>query len=297
MPANHARLTPSFIARWRGPTPEDSDALERTLADLHARGHRAFPDVGLNAADLAAYAGERARPLVAAHEAVGELHAEDLFLACACAHALPAALRAFDRTLIAKIPTYLRKLRPSSELVDETRQALLERLFVPSAGQPPKIAQYSGRGALEGWVRVAALRVALDLLAERRPAAFDEDAALAGAVAPSNEPDLLFVKAAYRGPFLAAFRESLAELPRRDRALLRLAFVERLTPERIGKLYDVHRTTAMRWLDAARAAVLARTRAILVERLRLSPSECDGLVEAVRSNLDVTLSSLLRADA
>src|SRR6185436_7668314 len=97
---------------------------------LYERGRRAYPEVPLDAARLAAHAGDRARSDVAAHEAVRELRAEDLFLACASAEGIPAALRAFDRTLLAKIPLYIRKLRAPAEIEEETRRVLLEKLFV-----------------------------------------------------------------------------------------------------------------------------------------------------------------------
>jgi RNA polymerase sigma-70 factor (ECF subfamily) len=292
-------LSPSFLTLWGGPAPDAVDLLERALVDLHEGGRARFPEVPLDATELAAYAGARARTDVAAHEAVAELWAADLYLACACARGIPAALRAFDAAMLAKIPAYLRRLRVSPAIEQETRAALLEKLFVSGEGAPAKILQYSGRGALEGWVRVAAVRAAMNLLEAQgteRPVG-DEDAAIAGAVGTGDDPELLFLKASYRDPFVAAFREALAALPARERTLLRFAHVDGLTPERIAKLHGVHRTTAMRWLEAARAAVLEGTRARVVERLRLSPSECDGLFNLVRSRIDFSLRSLLSPDA
>jgi RNA polymerase sigma-70 factor (ECF subfamily) len=290
-------LAPSFAAHYRGRAPAPAAALERSLAALYREGREAFPDVELAAVDFAAFAGERARDDVDAAEAVRELRGPDLFLACACSRGLPAALRAFDRTFSARLPDYLRKLRVTPDIEEETRASLLEKLFTPIHGNLPHIAQYSGRGALEGWVRVAAVRTALNIVESRKGKASpaDEDAALANAVDHGDDPELLFLKASYRAPFAAAFREALAELPPRERTLLRFAFVEGLTPERIGKLHGVHRTTVMRWLGAARAAVLEGTRGRLVQRLHLSPSECEDLFEVAKSRFDVTLSSLLRS--
>jgi RNA polymerase sigma-70 factor (ECF subfamily) len=298
------RLASSFAARWRGGgidaagDGEVIQAVERALAELHRKGCEAHPDLALDAVLLAAYAGDRARPDLGATEAIQGLRGADLFLACACAQNLPAALRAFERDLIAKVPEYLRKLRVSRDVEEETRQALREKLFLPAAGEPPRIVQYSGRGALEGWVRVAALRTALDLLDSRKTAAPPRDeAALARVVDRGDDPELLFLKESYRAPFVAAFREALAAAPRRARVLLHLTFVEGVTPERLGRLYRVHRTTAMRWVDAARAEVLEATRARLMERLQISAAECDDLFSLVQSRLDLTLGSLLGSDA
>ncbi|MFT3769924.1 MAG: hypothetical protein QM820_31225 [Minicystis sp.] len=184
--------------------------------------------------------------------------------------------------------------RPSS--VAETRQELLEKLFVGTRAGPAKIRQYEGRGALGGWVRVAAVRVALNILeAEKadRPRA-DEADDLAHAMVPDGDPELELLRAAYQRDFLAAFRDAVASLSRRDRAVLRFTFIERLQPARVGAMYGVHRTTALRWIEAAQEEVLVGTRTRLSERLRLSPSECDRLVSLVKSRLDVSLSSLLQ---
>jgi RNA polymerase sigma-70 factor, ECF subfamily len=302
-------LSPAFLSAWRGAAPRGLDggdphtpapsALEQALAAMYEEGRLAFPHVPLAAPDLAAYAGARARDDLAAPDAVRGLRAGDLFLACACARGARGALDAFDRALLARIPAYLRRLRPPPEIAEDTRRVLLDKLFVAAPGRPPKILQYSGRGALEGWVRVAALRAAVNLLEARSPGgiAGDGDAALERAVGPGDDPELLFLKARYRAPFVAALREAIAALPARDRALLQFAYVEGLTPERIGKVYGVHRTTAMRWIDAARAGVLSGTRARLTEALGLTPSECDGVLALVQSRLDVTLGSLLLGGA
>jgi RNA polymerase sigma-70 factor, ECF subfamily len=296
---NDGTVTPasSFASAYRGSLPAAAEALDAALSTLWERGRAAWPGVELDAAVLAAYLGERAPPDVAPPAWLGQLDAADVFLACACAEGLPRAVHAFDAAFLGKLPAYLRKLRPTPELVAETKQELLEKLFVGSPERPPKIRLYRGTGALEGWVRVTALRVALNLLEAGRAgeAALDEVDAMARAVAPGCDPELEFMKASYRGEFVAAFREAMSSLPPRDRNLLRFTFVERLTPAGVGAIYGVHRTTAMRWIDAAQEDVVTRTRSRLMARLRLSPSECDGIFALVRSRIQVTLGSLLKA--
>jgi RNA polymerase sigma-70 factor (ECF subfamily) len=225
---------------------------------------------------------------------LGERDAGDLFLACACVEGVPQALRAFDAAFLQEVDVYLRTLHPPPWIVAETRQLLREKLFVGLPGKPPKIRQYRGRGALRGWVRVTAVRAALNLQeADRAAPGPDEAEALARVVAPDADPELALLRERYKDDFLAALREAMAGLSRRDRGLLRFVFVERLTPARIGEMYGVHRTTAMRWIEAAQGEILAQTRARMMERLRLSPSECDHLFVLVKSRMDITLSALL----
>jgi RNA polymerase sigma-70 factor (ECF subfamily) len=272
------------------------EALEAAIEDLRRRGLEAFPDVDVEAAALAAWLGERAPADVAPVAWMGELRAGDMVLACACVEGRPAALRAFDAAFLGKMSSYLRALHPTPEIVAETQQRLREKLFVGVGGAPPKIRRYDGRGSLEGWVRVSAVRAALNLLEAEKAAKLRPDDAddLARAMVPGSDPELELVRATYRSDFLAAFREAIVALSPRDRALLRATFVERLTPARIGATYGVHRTTVMRWIEAAQEEILRRTRARLIELRRLTPSECDRLFSLVKSGIDASLSSLLR---
>jgi len=271
-------------------------ALDPALVDFWERGRAAWPTVALAAAELAEYL-EALRPEEAPLGAwLSERRAADLFLACACARAVPRALGAFDAAYLSKIGLYLGSLRPTPELCADTRQELLEKLFVGGVDRAPKIRQYTGRGALEGWVRVTALRAALNLLDAARVGEpwLDEAGEVARAVAPGADPELELILARYKDEFVASFREAMASLSRRDRNVLRFTFIEGLTPARIGIVYGVHRTTAMRWVEAAQEAVLTGTRARLRERLRLSPSECDGIFAVVKSRIHVTLTTLLK---
>ncbi len=288
-------LASRFHERYRGPrAPGDDAQLEAALQDLAQRGCAAFPGVALDTGVLAAYLGERAPADTPAVAWLAEARAGDLFLACACAEGLPQALRAFSAAFVGQMGVYLRSLNPSPQIVAETTQDLLEKLFVGSASTPPRIRQYAGQGALGGWVRVAAIRTALDLISAEKAGEprVDEVDAIARAVVPQGDPEIELLRASYRDEFMAAFREAMAVLPRRERGLLRFTFVERLTPARIAAMYGVHRTTAMRWIEGAQEEVLEGTRKRMMERLRISPSECDAILALVKSRLDITLGSL-----
>jgi hypothetical protein len=58
----------------------------------------------------------------------------------------------------------------------------------------------------------------------------------------------------------------------------------------------VHGSTVSRWLTALRASVLEDVRVRLAERLGLAGNyaDVDSLIRAVQSELDLTLSRLLR---
>ena len=289
-------LASSFYRTYPGASPAHGadEALDAALEDFSRRGRAAWPELAVDAAALAAFLGERAPSDVVPIAWLGQLRADDMVLACACTGGVPQAIRAFDVAFLAKVSVYLRALRPTPDVVAETTQQLREKLFVGTGGAPPKIRQYDGRGSLDGWVRIGAVRTALNLLATERAAAPRPEVAeeLARALAPRSNPELELIRAGHEDAFLTALREAIASLSRRDRGLLRSTYVERLTPARIGAMYGVHRTTVMRWTEAAQEDVLARTRSRLMERL--SPSECDGVLGLLENGIDASLSTLLR---
>src|SRR6185369_4971546 len=95
------------------------------------------------------------------------LHVADLFLACACALGDARALALFEDRLMTQVPTHVARIDRSPAFADEVKAQLRDKLFVARDGAPPKIAHYSGRGPLGGWLRVTAIRTAQNLLRGR----------------------------------------------------------------------------------------------------------------------------------
>jgi RNA polymerase sigma-70 factor (ECF subfamily) len=288
-------LATSFLERWRGNhSAIDPIALGVVLAERLECARGVWPKLASDEVSFAAWIGERT-PCDDAIARVRALRVEDLYLCHACAGGQPRALHAFETRFVARVPTYLASVRPTTQLIEATQQDLRIRLLVERRGAMPRIGQYAGTGPLDGWVRVAAVRIALDRLhAETRRSAREIDPDLAGElIAPGVDIELDLVRARHREDFDAAFREALAALPSRDRDLFRLTFVESLTPGRIAKLYEVHRTTAMRWLQAAEKALLAEWRVRAMARLHASEDECDSLLAVLKSGLSITLDAFV----
>jgi RNA polymerase sigma-70 factor (ECF subfamily) len=213
--------------------------------------------------------------------------AAELYLACACAHGVAGALAAFDRTYLSRVDQYLRRLQASAAFVDDVRQTMREKLFVGAAA---RIGDFAGRGSLEGWVRVMALRVAIDL--GRRRGENLPDLAAQGAP-PTEDPELDFIKRRYRPQFEEALKSALVQLPSELRQLLRMHFVDGVTLDELAASLHVHRVTVARRIASARRAILASTRHLLKERLALKDSDLESLIGLLQSQLDVSLSRFL----
>jgi RNA polymerase sigma-70 factor, ECF subfamily len=278
--------------------PDAAGPLERALAQALADARQAWPGIVV-AEDafvrhLARHAQDRADPA----RDVASLDAGDLYLACGCAAQDPGALAAFER-LLAQVPPALARFSPSPAFLDEVLQTLRTKLLVPrDPAEQPRVLDYAGRGSLLGWLRVAAVRAALDL---RR----NQDDRLDGGIErledrparPSSDPEIDYLRGRYAAEFQEAVRAALGTLEADQRTVLRLRFVDGLTIDQVAAALRVGRATATRWIAAAREAIFTETQRLLRERIGLSDSEFGSLAAVLRSGLDVSLSRALGGEA
>jgi RNA polymerase sigma-70 factor, ECF subfamily len=266
--------------------------LTALLAERTARARAAWPSIALD--------DERFERAVAARlgdaptaDALAALHADDLWLACACADGDPAALAAFE---VHCGPTIERAIAtagiPPAERADLV-QVVRQRLLVAPADGPPRIASYSARGSLVAWVRVVATREAMRALPRTARELAAEDDELARVVAPSDDPELGYLKRLYREELKQALAAAVDALDDRDRLLLRQHLLDRVGIDQLAAQHAVHRATVARWIEAAREAVVAATQRELLRRLRLTRSELASVLHLIRSDLDVSLPRVL----
>jgi RNA polymerase sigma-70 factor len=216
-----------------------------------------------------------------------------VYLAAGCLANAPAALAILDREILAQVPGWVSHMGRSPAFGDEVRQRLAERLLV---GESPRLADYAGRGALAKWARVAATRVALNLLDdkhERHARGAGGDSVLEILPAAGRDADLDLLRGRYAAELSTAVKEAIAELPREQRVLLRLAFIDGHSGERIAALFKVNRSTVSRWLRLAREAVMDGARRRLAVRLKLTLAEVDSLARALHSQLDLSIRTAI----
>jgi RNA polymerase sigma-70 factor, ECF subfamily len=263
--------------------------LAEALDAMHRAGRASWPAVELSADDLARYLAKLAGTQPSVSWLSGR-PAADLYLACGCAALHPAALAAFDAHVLSHVESFLASMRPDQAFVDEVRQVLREKLFV---GATPKIAEYSGRGSLLGWLRVVAVRTALNLT-RRRTETLDAGVDRAPRHEHIADPELDYLKDHYRAAFQTAIEASFAVLTSEQRILLRLHFLEGMTLHQLATLFQVHRATVARWIAQTRRDVLEGTRAALQQRLVLETAELDSMMRLLDSRLEVSMRRLLQ---
>src|SRR5215813_3825686 len=116
-------------------------------------GHAAFPEIAASPEALTPLIRQR----LEGEEAPDAVDAEELYLACACALADPAALSAFERRYFPVIPAALSRLALGRDEIAEVEQQLRVRLFVAEADGVARVVAYAGQGQLGGPEGVAEL--------------------------------------------------------------------------------------------------------------------------------------------
>jgi RNA polymerase sigma-70 factor (ECF subfamily) len=271
--------------------------LAAWYSQMAALGRAAWPGIQVDDQRLVAHLGRHlADPGEDARVAL-ERNAGDLYLACACTAGDSRALEAFERCFLADLGTPLARIEVARATVDEIKQLLRDKLLVATADRPPRISEYSGRGPLLSWVRVAAVNTALSLRRRQQPEISPDENSRLQLPSADADPELAYMKARYRRDFKAAFAAAVALLSPQERMVLRLNFLDGLNIEEIGTLYRVHRATVARWIARARQSLLGETRRQLIERLQLGGGEFESLMGLVQSQLDVSIARYLRQSA
>lgn len=201
-----------------------------------------------------------------------------------------AAIRAIIESRLRPLKSRLARLASDGTHPDDICAELELRLFDADAAL---LRRYSGRGSLQGWLRVLLSRTAIDTRRRRRgdePMPVEDMPHLR---APIDDPELEAVRRRSGEIFREAFYDALAELSVDHRAALRLHLYQHLTLDETALALGVHRATVARWLSSARQELFAGTRRLLSERLKLRPEDCESLSRFVLSQVELSLSRVL----
>ena len=252
----------------------------------HAEARVGVPGVEL---PFERFAGHLAT--VAGDEPLSTTYAAELYLACACAAGDPVAIGLLEQRYLLPVRGAIGRYHASPDFVDEVLQELRGKLLLPPT---PRIARYAGRGPLGAWIRVAASRVAIDLLRTQEPeaAAHNRPEALADA---DLGPEVQILREVYREAFQESLKGALQALSPKDRNLLRRHLCDHMTLEEIAGPYGVHPATVARRLAALREDIAESVRTALAARHQEQggSSTLDSLARAIRSEVYVSLSPLL----
>ena len=219
------------------------------------------------------------------------INATDLLLAFAASNEDPVATKELDRRLVRAVRVAIARFEGLQG--DEIEQQVRQRVFVGDGPAGPRLAKYTGRGAIMSWLKAVATSLAIDESRRLRPDRHANEDELVATASSEAGPETRLLNAQQKKHFNAAFREALATLSAQERTVMRMKFVDGLTIDDIGKAFAVHRTTAMRWLEKAQSQVLASTRKVLGEKLGMPARDVNSLVRALEPSINDRISKLL----
>jgi RNA polymerase sigma-70 factor (ECF subfamily) len=280
--------------------PGEAAMVDELLLRAWETARAQWPAVALPAEPFVTYLAERL-PRTSPHEPIEpllqQLALAELYLACACVRGLPNAIKLFEHHYLAKLPAMLRGPKQPEAMLDDVCQLTRVKLLVTTPEGGPKLAEYTGRGALLSWVRVTAVRIAIKLQALEKPPPDKETEALFAALpAPGVDAELDLIKRRHHADFRRAAREAFSVLSDHERHLFRLYFVDQLSMYELASLFRVNQSTVSRWLKTARQRIYEETQRRLREQLGLSSGDFKSLLAILDSQFELGISQLLRED-
>jgi RNA polymerase sigma-70 factor len=257
-------------------------------------------------------------------EFLGQLQADDLFLALACANGNERAWWEFDqqhRAYLERVARHLAKTDVDAQDVIDSVYVELYGTRVVEGARVSKFATYSGRGSLRGWLRTVIWHSLVDMhRASHDEVSLDEMTETVGegsahatfAVAPAGGEDEMIddlARRRYRSATLTSMDSAFAALEDHEKLLLLYYHVEQLKLREIARLVEkedsplrgwfqrksqrreqnpggrIHESTVMRWLDKSYAKILQGFKAELQASHGLSHEEVGICLELATQDL------------
>jgi len=244
--------------------------LEKTVAELYPKSRA--ESFGLGREEFAGILSE-----IAAKHAPGastketqafccSLRIEELALARACAAGHNQAWEAFllrYREKLFEIANYITKESSAGRELADSMYADLYGTTLRDGQRVSKLASYTGRGSLEGWLRTVMAQEHVNRYRRRRRlVSLDEESEEGVQFAAPERAEVIAVDPRVE----AAADEALAALPAEDKFVLAAYFLDERTLAEIARTLSVHESTISRKLDRLAKSLRKQILANLVQR-------------------------------
>jgi RNA polymerase sigma-70 factor (ECF subfamily) len=247
----------------------------------------------------------------AVNEFIDALHADDLCLIVACERGDQQAWS----DLVAQFGSTVRSAARSASSNEDTAEDLAQSIWaelhglrVREDGRPSgKIAYYSGRGSLGGWLRAVVGQLAVDqhrkssrLVQTELDTDFDRLAreshqaedAFSSSHAPAD-PERALSEQRAAGDVEQALAQAMAGLAAEDRLLVKLYYFDGLRLREAGAVLGVHEATASRRLTRIQSEVRERVETILMKEHGWTKGETARSLSEAAMHLESDLELML----
>ncbi len=243
---------------------------------------------------------------------IDKLQADDLCLIVACEQGNQKAWSDLVERFSATVRSAARSASSNEEGAEDLAQSIwaeLHGLRVRDDGKPAgKLAYYSGRGSLAGWLRAVVAQLAIDqhrkqsrLVQTEEDADFDriiqhgpEEKMWSGHADVVN-PELQISQKIAGAEMQKALAKSIGELSAEDRLLVKLYYFDGLRLREAGAVLGVHEATASRRLTRVHAELRQQVERILADQ-GWTKSETERAFSEVALHLEADIEPLLATE-
>ena len=243
---------------------------------------------------------------------VDEMQADDLCLIIACERGDEGAWNDLVERFTATVRSAARSASANEDAAEDLAQSIWAELYglrTRKDGMPAsKLAYYSGRGSLAGWLRAVVAQLAVDVFRKQsRLVQAEEDTdldrlardahvgegqrVLAGVPNPEESMSNRFAQADMQ----QALNKVIQELPAEDRLLVKLYYFDNLRLREAGAVLGVHEATASRRLTRIQTDLRKRVTKILIDERGWTQAETERSFAEVAQHLDTDLESWVRS--
>jgi RNA polymerase sigma-70 factor (ECF subfamily) len=242
---------------------------------------------------------------------IDELQADDLCLIIACESGSEDAWTELVERFTTTVRSAARSASSNEDAAEDLAQSIWAELFGlrnrKDGKSSSKLAYYSGRGSLAGWLRAVVAQLAVDTYRKQsRLVQTDEDSDLERlsreAVASDGQP---VVASLTQNPeqavsnryaeidLQAALRQAVNDLGVDDRLLVKLYYFDGLRLKEAGAVLGVHEATASRRLTKVQSELRKAVMDILVNKKGWTKGEAEKSFAEVAQTIDADLETLL----
>jgi len=246
---------------------------------------------------------------------IDEMQADDLCLIIACEHGDERAWNDLVERFTSTVRSAARSATANEDAAEDLAQSIWAELYglrVRADGRPAsKLAYYSGRGSLAGWLRAVVAQLSVDTFRKQsklvqaeedadldrlaRDARVSETQAFALSGVPNPEQSLANRFA--ETDLQQALKKAVGELAAEDRLLVKLYYFDNLRLREAGAVLGVHEATASRRLMRIQTDLRKRVSQILTAERGWTTAETERSFAEVAQHLDTDLEGLIKEES
>ncbi len=242
---------------------------------------------------------------------VDEMQADDLCLIISCERGDEKAWNELVERFTTTVRSAARSASSNEDAAEDLAQSIWAELYglrTRKDGKPAsKLAYYSGRGSLAGWLRAVVAQLAVDVYRKQaRLVQTEEDADLdrlaleapasksqTAIASDTRNPEETVSNKFAQSDMREALCKSVGELVAEDRLLVKLYYFDNLRLREAGTLLGVHEATASRRLTRIHGDIRKRVSEILIEERGWTKAETERSFSEVAQHLDSDMERLL----